>query len=162
MMGRITEGGEDAGVQIAPTDITKSTGQEKNISGTFRHEKDDIQPGVSRLSPISVPVLGGQVREAKPGQTRTGDVRIPEHDGGTGMIAHCNVCSRAGFRPVIDAEWEDPRYIAIRALANIKIQDMLKDDCEKAILGSAIKMLSQSVFRGECARRLAEEQAAAL
>ena len=65
------------GVQVGPTDITKSTGKEKKVSGTFRHEKDDDIAGVPGLCPLSVPVLGGHVRAGDPGQARDGTVLSP-------------------------------------------------------------------------------------
>lgn len=110
--------------------------KEKSVSGTFRYEKDDIQPGLPGLSPLSGPVLGGQIRKNDPGQT--GNDRV--------QLSHCPRCSGAGFGPM--TEWEDPRYIALRNLAIIRNQNKLSNG-EMASLDPAIRVLTRSVFRDE-------------
>jgi hypothetical protein len=122
--------------------------QEKKVSGTFRNEKDDVQPGLPGLSPVPESMRGGQVREDVPGQTSAHLLRVPEQSN------HCPKCTVAGFGPMTD--WEDPRYIALRNLAIIRNQTKLTDS-EKASLDPAIRVLTRSVFREE---RLKKECAA--
>jgi hypothetical protein len=149
-MQSVTGKGVVSGVQVEATDITKLTQKEKKVSGTFRHEKDDDFAGVPGLCPLSVPVLRGEVRKGNPGQTGDGDMRLSEQNGGTGMIAHCNSCARAGFRPA-HFEWEDPRYVALRALAVIKLEKRFERH-ELDSIDSVFKIINQSVFRDEAAR----------
>jgi hypothetical protein len=99
---------EAAGIQVAASDIQKSTGEPKKIT------------------------------------------------------AHCNICARAGFRPVIiEPEEEDPRYIAVRSLVAVKDQFQTLDDGHKMIIDAAIKVISRSIFKDEVQQLNAEKPEAA-